>query len=158
MIYNVAYQNEIRDILFSIRRLIQAEEGCNKHLEENYGISASQFLCILALYENGPLPPSQIAKRILVNSSSLTRMIDHLEQKNLVERSRISGDRRIVTISLTEGGKNLAEKAASDMNQAFMMVLCHLNGNEVEQIVRAMKWLTDLIQSQKLRTKKAIAC
>jgi DNA-binding MarR family transcriptional regulator len=82
-------------------------------------------------------------------------MIDHLEQKNLVERSRVSHDRRVVTISLTEVGKNLAERAASDMNQAFTMVLCHLNGNEVEQIVRAMNGLKDLIHIQNLKNQNA---
>jgi DNA-binding MarR family transcriptional regulator len=154
---HVASPNGIREILFSIRRLVQAEEGYNKCLEKKYGIGTSQFLCILAIYESGPMPPSQIAKYILVNSSSLTRVIDCLERKNLVERSRVSDDRRVVTISLTEGGKTLVENAATDMNQEFAIVLCQLKDNEAERIMKAMKGLADLIYSQNLKIENTTA-
>jgi MarR family 2-MHQ and catechol resistance regulon transcriptional repressor len=93
----------------------------------------------------------------LVNSSSLTRLIDCLERKNLVERSRVSDDRRVVTISLTEGGRTLVKKAATDMNQEFMIVLRQLNNNEVERIIRAVKGLEDLISSQNLKIENATA-
>jgi DNA-binding MarR family transcriptional regulator len=157
VIDQITSPHKIREILFSIRKLVQTEEGYNKRLEKNFGISASQFLCILAIYESGPLPPSQIAKHILVNSSSLTRLIDCLERKNLVERSRVSDDRRVVTISLTEGGRTLVKKAATDMNQEFMIVLRQLNNNEVERIIRAVKGLEDLISSQNLKIENATA-
>jgi MarR family 2-MHQ and catechol resistance regulon transcriptional repressor len=103
------------------------------------------------------MPPSQIAKYILVNSSSLTRVIDCLERKNLVERSRVSDDRRVVTISLTEGGKTLVENAATDMNQEFAIVLCQLKDNEAERIMKAMKGLADLIYSQNLKIENTTA-
>ena len=86
---------------------MQGSERYTKEINKKYNVSAAQVNCLLALHEYGPLPPSQIAKTILVNSSTVTGIIDRLEQKGLVERQRISPDRRVITVQLTESGKRL---------------------------------------------------
>jgi DNA-binding MarR family transcriptional regulator len=57
-----------KEIIYSIRRLMQAGEHYTKELNKIYNVSAAQINCLLALHENGPLPPSQIAKHVMVNS------------------------------------------------------------------------------------------
>ena len=74
-----AAQNPTRDIIFSIRRLMQAGELYTKELNKKYQISAPQLNCLLTLYENGPLPPSRIANHIMVKSSTITGIVDRLE-------------------------------------------------------------------------------
>ena len=100
-----------KEIIYSIRRLMQAGELYTKELNKVYNISSAQLNCLVILYENGPLPPSQIAKLMMVNSSTITGIIDRLEQKGLVKRMRISTDRRVITVDLTKNGKVLAENA-----------------------------------------------
>jgi DNA-binding MarR family transcriptional regulator len=139
-----------RDIIFSIRRLMQAKELYTKELNKKYQVSASQLNCILALYENGPLPPSQIAKHIMVNSSTVTGIIDRLEQKHLVERSRISPDRRVITIHLTDEGKALAENAPPPIQQKIIDGLKTLSPKEIEQIVKALGTLSNMLDVQDL--------
>ena len=99
------HSERIRDIIYSIRRLMQAGEHYTKELNKIYNVSSAQLNCLLALHENGKLSPSQIAKNIMVNSSTVTGIIDRLEQKSLVKRLRISNDRRVITIELTKYGK-----------------------------------------------------
>ncbi|MFC1884568.1 MarR family winged helix-turn-helix transcriptional regulator, partial [Thermodesulfobacteriota bacterium] len=96
-----------KDIIFFIRKLMQGAEIYTKELNRNYSISSAQLNCLLALFENGPLPPSQIAKHMMVKSSTVTGVVDRLEQKGLVTRIRNSPDRRVITIELTEAGKQL---------------------------------------------------
>jgi DNA-binding MarR family transcriptional regulator len=79
-----------------------------KKLNKKNLLSAPQLNCILALYEYAPMPLSQIAKNLLVKSSTVTGIVDRLEQKGLAERTRVSQDRRIITIQLTQAGKQLA--------------------------------------------------
>jgi len=135
-----------RQIIFSIRRLIQAKELYTKELHKKYQISASQLNCLLALHENGPLPPSQIAKHIMVNSSTVTGIIDRLEQKGLVERSRSSLDRRVITIYLTETGTKLAENAPPPIQQRVLDGLKRLSPNEIERIVKSLNKITDMLE------------
>lgn len=139
-----------KDIIHSIRRLMQGAELYNKEINKKYNISAAQVNCLLALYENGPLPPSQIAKIIMVNSSTVTSIIDRLEQKNLVERQRISQDRRIITVQLTESGKTLAKNAPSPIQQKIIDGVKRLTPQEVEHIVNGLNMLTNMLDVQDL--------
>lgn len=140
-----------REIIFSIRRLIQAKELYTKELNKKYQVSASQLNCLLALHENGPLPPSQIAKHIMVNSSTVTGIIDRLEEKVLVERKRISVDRRVITIQLTELGRKLVENAPPPIQQRVLDGLKNLPSQDKEQIVHSLQMLTDMLDVQDLK-------
>ena len=134
-----------KEIIFSIRRLIQASELYSKELNKKYSISAAQLNCILALYENGPLSPSQIAKHILVNSSTVTGIIDRLEKKDFVKRLRISSDRRIVTIHLTKAGRKLAKNAPPPIQQKIITGLRRLSKKEIDRIALALAKLTNML-------------
>jgi len=134
-----------RDIIFSIRRLIQAGELYTKELNKVYNVSSAQLNCLMALYENGDLSPSQIAKNILVNSSTVTGILDRLEYKNLVKRHRISSDRRVVTIRLTEIGHALAKNAPPPIQQKIITGLKNLPEDEKEKIAKALTILTNML-------------
>ena len=142
-----------KEIIYSIRRLMQGSERYTKEINKKYNVSAAQVNCLLALHEYGPLPPSQIAKMILVNSSTVTGIIDRLEQKGLVERQRISQDRRVITVQLTESGNTLAENAPAPIQQKIIDGLKKLNTQEIEHIVNALNMLTNMLDVQDLEVE-----
>ena len=145
------HSERIRDIVYSIRRLMQAGEHYTKELNKVYNVSSAQLNCLIALYENGNLSPSQIASFIMVNSSTVTGIVDRLEQKNLVKRSRISNDRRVITIELTKYGKSLAENAPPPIQQKIVDGLHNLTKNEIDQIADTLKKLTSMLDVQDLK-------
>ena len=139
-----------QEIIFSIRRILQAKELYTKELNKKYQVSASQLNCILVLHEQGPLPPSQIARHIMVNSSTVTGIIDRLENKGLVERKRISYDRRVITIELTKAGKDLARHAPPPIQQRVLDGLKSMSTRDIEQIVHSLTRLTNMLRIQHL--------
>lgn len=143
-------KDPVKEIVWLIRRLMQGSYLYNKELNKKYQVSAPQLSSLLALYENGPLPPSQIAKYIMVNSSTVTGIIDRLEQKGLVQRSRISTDRRVITVTLTDKGRELAEHAPPPIQEKIVDGLQKLPPNEIEQIVQALTKLTYMLDVQHL--------
>lgn len=142
-----------KDIIYAIRRLIQAGELYTKELNKVYNVSAAQLNCLLALHENGPLPPSQIARYIMVNSSTVTGIIDRLEDKGLVKRMRTSPDRRVVTIELTETGEVLAENAPPPIQQKIFNGLNELSERQINQIANSLIRLTDMLDVQDLEVR-----
>jgi len=141
----------IKNIIYSIRRLMQAGELYTKELNKIYNISSAQLNCLVTLYENGPLSPSQIAKWMMVNSSTITGIIDRLEQKGLVKRMRISTDRRIITIDLTKNGKLLAENAPPPIQHKLFDGISQLSEKEVKYISDSLLKLTDMLDVQDLK-------
>ena len=139
-----------KDIIYSIRRLMQAGELYTKELNKVYNISSAQLYCLLILHENGPLPPSQIAKLMMVNSSTITGIIDRLEQKNLVTRMRISTDRRVITVELTKNGMILAKNAPPPIQHKLFDGLSKLSEKDIKKISDSLLKLTDMLDVQDL--------
>ena len=140
-----------KEIIYSIRRLMQAGELYTKELNKIYNISSAQLNCLVTLYENGPLPPSQIAKLMMVNSSTITGIIDRLEQKGLVKRMRISTDRRVITVDLTKNGKVLAENAPPPIQYKLFDGLSNVSEKEIKNIADSLLKLTDMLDVQDLK-------
>lgn len=143
----------VKEIIYQIRRLMQAGELYTKELNRKYRVSAPQLNCLLALYENGPMHASKIAKLIMVKSSTVTGIIDRLELKGLVTRVRNSPDRRVINIELTEVGKKLAENAPPPIQQKIVDGLKMLPNTDVEQIVRGLNMLTQMLEVQDLQVE-----
>lgn len=55
---------------------------------------------------------TQLAERVLIPPSTLTRRVDRLVEQGLIERSRLPGDARVVVVRLTQGGLALLRRAA----------------------------------------------
>ena len=75
---------------------------------EALDLNSSQIQVILTLKKFGSMKMSDLTKHSNVVKSSMTNIIDSLEDLNLVDRIRNEKDRRIIYVSLNEKGSQLA--------------------------------------------------
>jgi len=71
-------------------------------------INGQQMGILLSLNRGMAATPFEISKLLGIDSGLMTRMLDKLEEKRLLERSRSIDDRRVVNLILTEKGKAVA--------------------------------------------------
>lgn len=76
-----------------------------------YGITSSQNKVMLCLWDNDGLSQSDILKQMDIKASSLSKLIEPLEKKNLIKREECETDCRIKRVYLTESGKELEKKS-----------------------------------------------
>ena len=69
-------------------------------------ISFQQLLAISTI-ENSGVEMSYFSKRLGIDNSTATRLIDGLEKKKLVERKRNSSDNRVIKVFLTKRGEKI---------------------------------------------------
>ncbi|MCX5757832.1 MAG: MarR family transcriptional regulator [Candidatus Hydrogenedentes bacterium] len=75
-------------------------------LFRRFGLTEAQFNVLFALkYKKGPITQAGLGKRLVVTRASITSVLDKLEQKELVVRESVSGNRRIYHVSLTPKGR-----------------------------------------------------
>jgi len=72
-----------------------------------HGLSLSQAITILLLKEES-MTTSHISRKIGLTSAAMTGILDKLESKRLLFRQRNKFDRRVVTIELTNSGREVA--------------------------------------------------
>ena len=75
------------------------------------GITYTQYIVFLALWEKDDVPVSDLCSRLYLDSGTLTPLLKKMEQEGYITRSRSKDDERSVLISLTEEGRALEEKA-----------------------------------------------
>lgn len=96
--------------LITLRRAANAIGLREAALMRQHRLTESQFGVLEALLHLGPMCQRDLAAKILKSSGNLTTVIDNLERDGLVARHRDPGDRRMVTVRLTEAGRRRIEE------------------------------------------------
>jgi DNA-binding MarR family transcriptional regulator len=79
---------------------------------DQLGITYPQYLVLMVLWENDTLPVNDIAKKLILNTNTITPLLKRMEQQGLICRNRSEKDERKVLVQLTEKGKRLQEEAS----------------------------------------------
>jgi len=135
---------QTEELIRQIRRLMHAEFLYSKELDRTYNVSSPQLSCLRVLDQYGPLPPSQIARLILLKSSTVTGIIDRLEFKGFVQRIRNSRDRRVIMIEMTEKGEDLVKSAPPPIQKRVLDRMAELPPEKMEHIIHSLKILNEM--------------
>lgn len=77
------------------------------------GLTYTQYVTLLALWENDGVTVSALGARLHLDSGTLSPLIRRLEGMDLVERRRSRSDERLVAVHVTEAGYALQPKVAA---------------------------------------------
>ena len=95
-------------------KLIKQLQTSNKH---ELSINKLQAVALLSLSERRI---SELAKLINITPAAMTGLIDSLQLKHIVKRNRNQFDRRIIKISLTEKGKEVANDILNNGQNTYI--------------------------------------
>ncbi|UCD83865.1 MAG: MarR family transcriptional regulator [Deltaproteobacteria bacterium] len=137
-------------IIDSLRRVLQAIDIYSVWLRRNYGLNASQLSCLQELADSGPLSISQLSKKVILSASTLTSVVDKLEEKELLMRVRNLPDRRVIQLQLTDSGREAVRNAPKTVLMKIMEGLSHFPVEAKDEINRSLTRLISVIESEKL--------
>ena len=75
------------------------------------GITYPQYLVLMVLWENDNLPVNDIAHRLLLETNTVTPLLQRMEKLGIVSRKKGEQDKRQQIVGLTKKGKEMEEKA-----------------------------------------------
>lgn len=122
-------------ISFNMRAAMKKiEKNLSSRLEE-YGVTIPQSFILFSLREENGITLKEIGNRTLIDSSSMTVLVDKLEKDQLVERRLDPQDRRAIRVFISAKGLEIAEQVL-EMEYQFNSVLYDLlgEGNQKEFI------------------------
>ncbi len=105
---------ETRAALYLWIAMNRAAGSIQEHLTpqvESHGVTLTEFGVLEALFHKGPLTHGEIASRVLLANSSITYVIDKLEDRGLLRRRPSEEDRREKIVELTPDGQSKIEDA-----------------------------------------------
>ena len=98
----------------------------------HYGLNTTEFGVLELLYSKGEFPVQQIAKKILISSSSTTYTINQLESKGFVVR-------RVAYISLSPSGYDLMKDIFPEHAARLDQIFGKLSETELKRLSTLLK-------------------
>ncbi len=131
--------------------LSEAACGLAEDYLRPYEISLAQWVVLSALWRRDGLSVSELSEYSGKKTAALSRLLDRLEDKELVRRAGVEDDKRSVKIHLTEKGRGLSHLA--DMYKHVNgFLLADLSVAEQEQLFPMLERMLDSVEGRSKKT------
>ena len=108
-----------------------------------HGLTYPQYLVLLVLWEKDAQPVNDIAKRLYLETNTVTPLIQRMEKGNILTRTKGTKDARQMIVKLTKKGKRLQDKLAEVPFTVGNAVICESVTPETAPVL--FKMLDDII-------------
>jgi DNA-binding MarR family transcriptional regulator len=101
-------------------------------------ITGPQMGVLVAMQRGLASTPFELSKMLSVDTGLMTRILDKLETKGLLERSRSTDDRRVVNLALTKKGEEVAAEIPNIAPEVLNARLKKFTKAEFEELCRLL--------------------
>lgn len=117
-----------------------------KALEEElfvgqHQLSAQQYntLRLLQSVHPGSMPTLALGNKLISRAPDMTRMLDKLEQRNLIQRERKPENRRVVEVSITKAGLKLLARLEAAVKECHEQQLGHMKAGDLRSLIELLQ-------------------
>lgn len=114
--------NQLCFRLYTASRLIS--QAYHPLLSE-HAVTYPQYLVLLVLWEKDSQPVNEIAKRLFLETNTVTPLLQRMEKEGLISREKGKKDGRQMIVSLTDKGKDLQYKLLDVPSAVGRAVACN---------------------------------
>ena len=133
-------------IMFALREVMQEMDNHSRRLMKDYGITVAQIICLYAIYEKGAMTLSALSKHVHLSSSTLVGVVDRLEEKALLKRTRDTKDRRAIFIDVTTKGRDFVKTSPQLLHNRLDDKLKKLTKSEQIIIANSLDMLVSMLR------------
>jgi len=119
---------------FIANRLVKSFLKVLDHKLTDFNLTGAQFCVLTKLFEEEGLTQTQLAQRLYIESPTLVRTLDRLEEANLIERRRVPEDRRAFHIFLTDKGRSLEDLLMEKGREVHEIAVQGMTKDDVQQL------------------------
>jgi len=140
----------------SISQIISMNRNINRTLRHEFhglmqdsGFTFPQLSVISILAKNGKQKVSDISEKMGLSDSTVSGILDRLEQKGIIERKRNKDDRRVVKIYLSNGSQEICQEFHRKREEYFAHLLKELSEQEINDIIKGLEILNRVVCDKK---------
>lgn len=137
-------------LLVSLRRVIRAISIHSRQLNKESGLTGPQLLVMRKIDQLEAPLAKQIAQEITLSAATVTTILDRLENRNLIIRTRSQTDKRKVHLSLSEAGNMVLSSSPQPLQEHFIKRYKHLEEWEQSQLLSAVERIASMMNATEL--------
>ena len=114
------------------------------------GITYPQYLVLMVLWERNTQPVNDIAHRLLLETNTVTPLLQRMEKLGLVTRRKGEQDKRQQIVSLTEKGRQMEEQAYRliPAGMGKQLSACPLRLEDYQQLAQELDSLIETLKNK----------
>lgn len=130
-----------QEAYLALLRTADALQSSMESKLKEFGLTGTQYNALRILRGAGPdgLPCSEIGERMITHDPDITRLLNRLEQRGLVERTRDQQDRRVIHGKITTAGKKLLREMDGPVEQHGREMLRHVNQADLRRLISLLE-------------------
>jgi DNA-binding MarR family transcriptional regulator len=112
-----ATQEAATEVWRLMLRTAMTQFARSSHVIQRFGLTPGHAKALLTIDPEHPLPMGSLAQLFACDASTVTWLVDRLEEKGLVERQGQASDRRVKTVALTPLGRSTKKELEDELYQ-----------------------------------------
>lgn len=111
---------------------------------EPFELTGPQWMVLhMYLFMGSPMSPSEIAKRLPIEATSISKLLAGMEKRNLIKRRRSNTDLRAVQVFLTDVGLELLKKVEPHVIEQLNYVYGSFSASDLQSIIYLSRKIRD---------------
>jgi len=108
---------------------------------KEFGLTGTQYNALRILRGAGPegLPCREIGERMITRDPDITRLLDRLEDRGFVQRTRARRDRRVIYGKITAAGLKLLREMDSPLDKFGREMFRHVGQDKLKQLIELLE-------------------
>lgn len=133
----VPFRSREQEAYLSLLRTTEALQASVEARLKEFGLTGTQYNALRILRGAGPegLPCSEIGERMITRNPDVTRLLNRLEKRGLVTRTRAKADRRVIYGKITAAGLKLLREIDEPLEKYGREILKHVGQEKLQQLI-----------------------
>lgn len=145
------------EILTSIRRIVRAIELYSHSLVSQVGLTSPQLSVLKSVARLSPATPTAIARQLSLSQPTVSGILERLQAKNLVQRMKSNGDKRMHSYALTDQAREQMASSPPLLQESFLHRLEQLQDWERSMLLSALQRVASLMDVESLEIHPSLA-
>ncbi|MDZ7791806.1 MAG: MarR family transcriptional regulator [Xanthomonadales bacterium] len=138
----------VMGVVRNFRVAVRAVQAHSAWVERQCGLSAAQLWALWEVDRKPGMSVSEIARRLSIKPATASNLLDKVECKGLLRRSRQGPDQRVVQLFVTEEGAELLATAPLPAQGALLDALTRLRGGQLDELSQGLEALVDILHTK----------
>jgi DNA-binding MarR family transcriptional regulator len=141
----VPFSSREQEAYLSLLRTTDALQSSVEARLKEFGLTGTQYNALRILRGAGAdgLPCSEVGERMITRDPEITRLLDRLQKRGLVERARCKRDRRVVYGKITAAGLKLLRELDEPLEKHGREMLKHVGQAKLKQLIELLEKVRD---------------
>ena len=134
----VSHELSHLDILQKFRIIVSAAQKYSQRVEKQLGVTGAQLWILKEIDVSPGLRVGEMAKKLAIHQTTVSNLLDALEKKEMICKTRLAKDQRIVNLILSDKGKSLLRKAPEPVRGLLPEALCQMSREDLSDLGKSM--------------------